>query len=377
MDFDLTDEQKLLRDNVERLAAPSETAAPGPGWSRERWTQFAELGLLALPFSEEDGGLGWGAVETMIVMEAFGKGLVREPYLSTVVIGGGLVRHGCEAPLRGELAGRIASGELVTAFAHTEREARHGLIDVALSARKSAEGYVLDGVKSVVPHGDQADLLFVSAREAGSRHDREGISLFRVDATAKGLTRRAYALADGTPGAEIRLDNVVVPESALIGPPGGAAPLIERVAGEAIAALCSEAVGVMSEICDMTVGYLKTRKQFGRPIGAFQALQHRAADMFIALEQARSMAIYATMMVGESDPAERAAAISAAKVTIGKNGRFIGEQAVQLHGGMGMTMEYRLGAYFKRITAIELTFGDVDHHLRQVAQAGGLDRAVA
>ena len=189
---------------------------------------------------------------------------------------------------------------------------------MALSARKTGEGFVLDGVKSVVPHGDQAELLFVSARTAGERYARDGISLFRVDAKAKGVTRRAYPLADGTPGAEIRLDNVVVPADALVGEAGKGLVLIERVTQEAIAALCAEAVGVMSAMGDMTVTYLKTRKQFGRPIGAFQALQHRAADMFIALEQARSMAVYATMMVGETDPAARAAAISAAKVTIGR-----------------------------------------------------------
>jgi pimeloyl-CoA dehydrogenase small subunit len=377
MDFDLSDEQRLLRDNVERLAAPSEGASPDAGWSRERWLQFGELGLLALPFAEEDGGLGWGAVETMIVMEAFGKGLVREPYLSTVVICGGLVRHGCAEAARKELAKRIAAGDLVAAFAHVEREARHDLSDVALTARQTGEGFVLDGVKSVVPHGDKAELLFVSARTAGERHDRDGVSLFLVEGQAKGVSRRAYALADGTPGAEIRLDNVAVPAAAMIGEVGRAMPLIERVADEAIAALCAEAVGVMSAMCDMTVAYLKTRKQFGRPIGAFQALQHRAADMFIALEQARSMAVYATMMVGESDPAQRSAAISAAKVTIGRNGRFIGEQAVQLHGGIGMTMEYRLGAYFKRMTAIEMMFGDAAHHLRKVADAGGLEREVA
>ena len=377
MDFDLSDEQRLLRDNVERLAARAEAAPSGPAWSRERWKQFAELGLLALPFAEEDGGLGWGAVETMIVMEAFGKGLVREPYLSTVVIGGGLLRHGCGNAVRKELAGRIASGGLVATLAHVEREARHELADVALSARATGESFVLDGVKSVVPDGDQAELLFVSARTAGGRHERDGISLFRVDAKAKGVTRRAYALADGTPGAEIRLDNVVVPADALVGGAGKGLALIEHVTQEAIAALCAEAVGVMSAMGDMTVAYLKTRKQFGRPIGAFQALQHRAADMFIALEQARSMAVYATMMVGESDPAVRSAAISAAKVTVGRNGRFIGEQAVQLHGGIGMTMEYRLGAYFKRMTAINLMFGDADHHLRKVAKAGGLEQNIA
>jgi len=377
MDFDLSEEQRLLRDNVERLAAATDAAPAASGWSRERWKQFAELGLLALPFSEEDGGLGWGAVETMIVMEAFGKGLVREPYLSTVIICGGLARHGCGEAMRKDLASRIASGELIAAFAHVERESRHDLADVALAARQAGDFHVLDGVKSVVPHGASADLVFVSARSEGGRHDRDGVSLFLVDAKAKGVSRRAFALADGTPGAEIRLDNVSVPASALIGVAGKAAPLIERVADEAIAALCAEAVGVMSAMCDMTVSYLKTRKQFGRPIGAFQALQHRAADMFIALEQARSMAVYATMMIGESDPAQRSAAASAAKVTIGKNGRFIGEQAVQLHGGIGMTMEYRLGAYFKRMTAIEMMFGDVDHHLRKVAKAGGLERAVA
>ncbi|MBV9112559.1 MAG: acyl-CoA dehydrogenase family protein [Hyphomicrobiales bacterium] len=377
MDFDLSDEQRLLRDNVERLSAPTEAAPQGTAWSRERWKQFAELGLLALPFDEADGGLGWGAVETMIVMEAFGKGLVREPYLSTVVIGGGLVRHGCGDAVRKELAGRIASGELVVAFAHVEREARHELADVALSARKTTEGFVLDGVKSVVPHGDEAELLFVSARTGGERHARDGISLFRIDAKAKGVTRRAYGLADGTPGAEVRLDNVVVSADMLVGEVGKALPLIERVTDEAIAALCAEAVGVMSVMCDMTVSYLKTRKQFGRPIGAFQALQHRAADMFIGLEQARSMAVYATMMATENDPAQRSAAISAAKVTIGRNGRFIGEQAVQLHGGIGMTMEYRLGAYFKRMTSIGLMFGDADHHLRKVAKAGGLEQITA
>jgi alkylation response protein AidB-like acyl-CoA dehydrogenase len=374
MDFDLTDEQRLLRDNVERLAAPAEGAKPDAAWSRERWTQFAELGLLALPFAEEDGGLGWGAVETMIVMEAFGKGLVREPYLSTVIIGGGFARHGCAEAERKEIASAISAGELIAAFAHQEREARYALTDVALSARPDGDGFRLDGVKSVVPHGDTADLVFVSARTEGTRHDREGLSLFRVDGKAQGLSRRAFTLADGSQGAEIRLDDVHLPASALVGAAGKAAPLIERVADEAIAALCAEAVGVMSAICDMTLAYLKTRKQFGRPIGSFQALQHRAADMFIALEQARSMAVYATMMVGESDAALRSAAVSAAKVTIGKTGRFIGEQAVQLHGGIGMTMEYRLGAYFKRMTAIEMMFGDVDHHLRKVARAGGLEK---
>ena len=376
MDFDLTDEQRLLRDNVERLAASGD-AEPAGGWSRDRWAKFAELGLLALPFSEEDGGLGWGPVETMIVMEAFGKGLVREPYLSTVVICGGLVRHGCAPATRKELAGRMASGELLAAFAHIEREARHDLIDVSVAARKRGGNLVLDGVKSVVPNGDSGDTLFVSARTSGTRHAREGVSLFLIDANAKGITRRAFTLADGTRGAEIRFDQVAAPASSLIGKEGEAASLIERVADEAIAALCAEAVGVMSAICEMTVAYLKTRKQFGRPIGSFQALQHRAADMFIALEQARSMAVYATMMIGEVDSAQRSAAVSAAKVTIGRNGRFIGEQAVQLHGGIGMTMEYRLGAYFKRMTAIEMMFGDVDHHLRKVAEAGGLERAVA
>jgi pimeloyl-CoA dehydrogenase small subunit len=376
MDFDLTDEQRLLRDNVERLAASGD-AEPAGGWSRDRWAKFAELGLLALPFSEEDGGLGWGPVESMIVMEAFGKGLVREPYLSTVVICGGLVRHGCAPATRKELAGRIASGELLAAFAHIEREARHDLIDVSVAARKRGGNLVLDGVKSVVPNGDSADMLFVSARTSGTRHAREGVSLFLIEAKAKGITRRAFTLADGTRGAEIRFDQVAASASSLIGKEGEAGPLIERVADEAIAALCAEAVGVMSAICEMTVAYLKTRKQFGRPIGSFQALQHRAADMFIALEQARSMAVYATMMIGEADPAQRSAAVSAAKVTIGRNGRFIGEQAVQLHGGIGMTMEYRLGAYFKRMTAIEMMFGDVDHHLRKVAEAGGLERAVA
>jgi pimeloyl-CoA dehydrogenase small subunit len=379
MDFELSEEQRLLKDSVERLltdrygfeARKMYMQEPG-GFSRELWRTYAELGLLGLGFDERHGGSGGGPVETMIVAEAFGRALALEPFLATVLLAGGLLRHaGSEEHCRA-LVPKIAAGELMLAFAHCERQARYDLADVATTARRDGAAFMIDGTKSLVLHGDSADKIIVSARLAGDRREREGIGLFLIDARSPGLTRRGYQTVDGQRAAEISLAQVRVDPDAAIGEPGAALPLIERVVDAGLAALAAEAVGAMQAMHELTVDYLKTRRQFGVPIGNFQVLQHRAADMLIALEQARSMAMFATMMADEPEAAERHKAIAAAKVQIGRSGRLIGHGAVQLHGGIGMTMEYKVGHYFKRVTAIDTLFGDADHHIVALARSDGL-----
>ncbi|HEY0420022.1 MAG TPA: acyl-CoA dehydrogenase family protein [Acetobacteraceae bacterium] len=377
MDFDFSDDQRLLKDSVDRLVADrygfesrKKFSQQPEGWSRELWAQYAELGLLGVRFDEKHGGFGGGPVETMIVMEAFGRGLVLEPYFATVILGGGLIRAAGSPAQQDAWLPRIAGGTLLLAFAHLERASRFNMADVQATAVQRNGKWVLNGEKGVVLNGDTADMLLVTARTSGGRTDRDGIGLFLVDARAQGVTRTGYPTQDGGRAAEIGLANVEATE--VLGDPGGALPVVERVVDEAIAALCAEAVGAMEEMHVATVDYLKTRKQFGRAIGEFQVLQHRSVDMFVALEQARSMAMFATVMSGEPDPVARRRAISAAKVQIGKSGKLIGEEAVQLHGGIAMTMEYKVGHYFKRMTMIEKLFGDTAHHQQQVAELGSL-----
>jgi pimeloyl-CoA dehydrogenase small subunit len=374
MDFELSDEQKLLKDSVARLLGDhygfeARKRYAQEGFSRAMWAQYAELGLLALPFDEKYGGIGGSAVDTMLVMEAFGRALVIEPYLATVVLSGSLLRLGGNGEQRDAYLPRIAAGELTMAFAHPEPQARYTLSDVKTTARKDGGSYILDGAKTLVLHGDSANTFIVSARISGSQRDTSGLALFIVDADASGLIRRGYATNDGQRAAELTLANVRVPAGAVLGAPGNTYPLIEKVIDIAIAAQCAEAVGAMSIMHEMTVDYLKTRKQFGLPIGSFQVLQHRAAEMLIALEQARSMAMLAAITAEDEDAAARGRAISAAKVQICNSGRLIGQQATQLHGGIGMTMEYAVGHYFKRVTAIAATFGDAAHHLDVLAKA--------
>ncbi|HEY0328912.1 MAG TPA: pimeloyl-CoA dehydrogenase small subunit [Rhodopseudomonas sp.] len=379
MDFDLSEEQRLLKDSVEGLlktsydfdARKKYQAEPG-GWSKSVWSKLAEQGLLGLPFSEDDGGFGAGSVETMIVMEALGKALVVEPYLATVVLGGGFLRRGGSAAQKAEHLPGIVDGSKTLAFAQLEKTSRYDLGDVSTTAKKTGDGYVIDGEKFVVLNGEAADTLLVTARSAGGQRDRAGIGVFLVPANAKGVAIKGYPTQDGLHAADISFTGVEVGAEAAIGDPENALPLIERVVDDARAALCAEAVGAMDESLKTTVEYLKTRTQFGVPIGSFQVLQHRAADMFVALEQARSMALFATMASDFDDAAARANAVAAAKVQIGKSAKFVGEQAIQLHGGVGMTMEYKIGHYFKRLTMIEATFGDADFHLRRVSAAGGL-----
>jgi pimeloyl-CoA dehydrogenase small subunit len=384
MDFDLSEEQRLLQQSLDRLLADryafEQRKAYGQqaeGWSRELWAQYAELGLLGLPFAESQGGSGGGPVETMLAMEAFGRALALEPFFATVVLGGGFLRHGGTAEQRAALIPKIAEGGLILAFAHTERQARWNIADIATTARRDGAGWRLDGEKGVVLHGDSADKLIVTARTGGGRRDRDGVGAFIVDADAAGVSRRGYPTQDGRRAAEVTLAGVRVGPEAVLGEPGAALPLVERVVDEAIAALCAEAVGAMAVMHELTVDYLKTRRQFGREIGSFQVLQHRAVDMLVALEQARSMAMFATMMAAEENAAERRQALSAAKVQIGRSGRLVGQQAIQLHGGIGMTMEYKVGHYFKRVTIIDMTFGDADHHLRDLGRRGATPAMVA
>ncbi len=378
MDFDLSEEQRLLKESVDGLLANSydfesrkKYAAEKGGYSKAQWSKFAEQGLLGLPFSEEDGGFGSGPVETMIVMEAMGRALVLEPYLATVILGGGFLRHGGSAAQKQAYLPGIIDGSKTMAFAQLEKNSRYDLADVATTAKKKGDGWVIDGEKFVVLHGDTADTLVVTARTKGGQRDKTGIGAFLVPANAKGVTIKGYPTQDSLRAADITFTNVEVGADAAIGNPENTLPLIERVVDDARIALCAEAVGAMEESLKTTMQYIKERKQFGVAIGTFQVLQHRGADMFVALEQARSMSYLATMAGNIDDANERAKSVAAAKVQIGRSARYVGQQSIQLHGGVGMTMEFKIGHYFKRLTMIESLFGDADFHLRRVADAGG------
>ncbi len=377
MDFDFTAEQRMLKDSVDRLVAErydfeqrTRYLASADGWSREMWNLYAEMGLLGLPFAQADGGFGGGPVDTMIVMEAIGRGLVLEPYFATIILAGGCLRIGANPTQRASLIPAISAGELLVSFAHGESQARYELANVRTTARREGKQWILNGSKRFVINGDKADKLIVSARVRGEQRDRDGLALFLVDAQASGVTRRGYLTQDHLRAADVQLSNVRAHDAELIGEAGNALPIIARTVDGALAAVCAEAVGVMAKAHELTVDYLKTRKQFGVSIGSFQALQHRAVDMLIMIEQARSMALFATMMADEPDPIERGKAMSAAKIQIGKSARYVGEQAVQLHGGIGVTEECHAGHYFRRLTMLELLLGDTDHHLAALARQG-------
>jgi pimeloyl-CoA dehydrogenase small subunit len=375
MDFELTDEQRLLRESVDRLLADHYGfaqrrgyLAKPEGWSTALWSRYAEQGLLGLPFDEEYGGFGGGAIEVMLVMEAFGRVLALEPYLATVVLAGTALRLAGSEAQKSAILPQVAEGHMTLAFGHGERQARYDLTDVLTTAKPTARGWVLDGAKSVVLHGDGAARLIVSARIAGERDDPDGIGLFLIDAKATGVARRSYPMRDGTRAAEISLSGVEVARDDALGEPGSAFAVIERVVEAGIAATSAEAVGAMETMHAMTLEYLKTRQQFGKPIGQNQVLQHRSAEMLIALEQGRSMAMLAAMTVDEPDPKERAHNIAMAKVGVGQASRFVAQNAVQLHGGIGMTEEYAVGHYFRRVMVIEHMFGDPAHHLSRLAE---------
>jgi pimeloyl-CoA dehydrogenase small subunit len=373
MDFSYSEEQELLRNSVARFLADTynfetfrKVSRIEPGWRREIWKQFAELGLLGASLPEEYGGLGGAAIETMIVMEAFGRALVVEPYVPTVVIAGGLFRAAGSERQKQEWLPRIASGDAVFAFAFAEPQGRYNLSDLTTTAKRRAEGYVLNGQKAVVIGAPFADALIVTARTAGDRRDTNGVSVFLVDARTNGISRRDYPTMDGLRASEITFENIELPAQNMIGTPDEALLLIEQVVDEAIAAHCAEALGAMRVLQEATVEYARTRKQFGVPIGKFQVLQHRMVDMLMQVEQSASMVLMVTLKLGQST-LERKKATSAAKVQIGKAGRFVGQSAVQIHGGIGMTDELALGHYFKRVAMIDALYGNVDHHLARYA----------
>lgn len=372
MDFNFTSEQDQLRDMVARLMREQydfetrrKIASSEPGWRPEMWSQFAELGLLAAPFTEEEGGFG-GPIETMIMMEEFGKGLVIEPFLQTAVIAGGFLKHaGSDAQKEEHLQG-IIGGEKIFGFAYAEPQGRYNLSDLTTTAKKDGAGHVLNGHKAVAHGGPMATHFVVTARTAGDQRDDKGVGVFIVAKDAKGVTTRDYPTVDGQRASEVYFENVAVGADALIGS-GDDLALVEKVVDEAIAALSAEAVGCMKVLNEATVEYSKQRKQFGVPIASFQVLQHRMVDMFMAAEQAVSMTYMITLKLGEDDT-ERGKAASAAKVQIGKAGKLISQDAVQIHGGMGMTDELNVGHYFKRLTMIGQQFGDVDFHLKRYAK---------
>lgn len=368
MDFDLTDEQRLLADTVADLLdkrydanARLKLLESDLGWSRDIWQQYAQLGLLGLAFGEQYGGAGMGADELAVVMECFGRALVLEPFFSTVIVGGGLVAAAGTPEQKSEILPKVADGSLLLAFAHTEAASRWSLTDVSTSASEDNGAWLLTGEKIAVSGGGTADRLIVSARTS------EGIALFLVD--GEDVTRVGYPMQDGIRGADIRLHDTA---ATLLGTDINAPDVIASVVETATVALCSEAIGSMDRMLWMTVDYLKTREQFGHPIAAFQALQFRAADMFVALEQARSMALLARLALTNDDPDERRRIVQAAKAHIDLAARSIGHEAVQLHGGIGMTMEYPVGHYLKRTTVIAKTFADTATLLEQVGAAGGL-----
>ena len=369
MNFSFTEEQSMLRDALasylaDHYAFEQRRAAikSASGWRPEVWKAFAsDLGILGATFPEELGGLGGGATETLVIMEELGKALVVEPYLATVVIAGGFLNRSGH-PAAAELIGRIIAGEAAFAFAYAEPQGRYALNDVAVTATRQGAGFVLNGQKAVVLGAPWASHLIVTARTGGARREAAGISVFLVDPKASGVVMREDPTVDGGRAAEIAFENVALGADALIGAEGQGLPLIEAVADEATVALCAEACGVLRRLHEGTLEYTKQRKQFGQPIGQFQVLQHRMVDMFIAFEQSVSMTYMATIKLAA--PAdERAKAASAAKVQIGRACRFVGQNAIQLHGGMGMTDEMAIGHYFKRATMIEAQFGATDHHL--------------
>ena len=370
MDFNYTEEQLSLQDTLQRFISRDYTfekrrafSASAAGYSAESWKQFADLGLLSLPFPEDCGGLGGNAVDVMLVMEQFGSGLLLEPYLSTVVTCGGLIRDAASDAIKKELLQQIGAGSLMLSLAAYEAAGRYDLSYVGTTAHERGGSWTLSGRKSVVLDGASAHSFLVSARSGGKVGDRDGISLFLVPRDAAGLTLAAYPTQSGARAADLLLENVVVGADALIGAPSRALPLIERAVDHAIAALCAEAVGIINALNQATLNYLKNRKQFGVAIGTFQALKHKMADMLIAAEQSRSMAIIAAVHADSKDASERHRAIAAAKAYIGQAGRLVGQHAVQMHGGMGVVDELIVSHYFKRLTMIDLTFGDADYHL--------------
>lgn len=375
MDFSYSDEQQMLQDSVQKFVYSQydfdtrrKIIKTDMGFSPEYWSLFAELGWLTVPFKEEDGGFGGSAVDLMVVMEEFGKGMVVEPFLATAVLGGGLISELGSAAQKEAMLASVMDGSLQLAAAYAEPDSRYNLASVGTTARKDGASYLIDGEKVLVLNGPAADKLLLVARTSGAKFDRDGISVFVVDASTAGISKREYTAVDGHRAAEIKLTAVKVSADALLGAEGRALPALERVIDRAALAVSAEAVGAMDCLLKKTVEYTKTRKQFGVAIGTFQALQHRMSEMFIECQLARSIVIMAAMKLDTTAPdADKAKAVAAAKARVGRAMRKVGQESVQLHGGIACTDELDVGHYFKRVTTIENLFGNTDYQLARYA----------
>ena len=372
MDFSFSDEQTLLQESVSRFItndygfeSRQKHSRSDAGYSLENWETFAELGWLGVPFSENHGGFGGGAVETMLMMEEFGKGLVVEPYLATVVACGSALNGFGSEDQKSSFIPEIIDGSKLWALAFAEPQGRFNLADLTTTATANNGSYLLSGHKSVVINGPNANFFIVSVRTSGEQRDETGVSLFIIPSNAKGLSRRDYPTVDGQRASELILDNVELDEANRLGEEGQGLNILQQAIDFATLAIGSEAVGCMEVLYKDTVEYCKNREQFGQPIGKFQVLQHRMVDMFMEHEQSKSLMFMAAMRWDEGYGAEAQKAVSAFKVQVGKSGKFVGQSAVQLHGGMGMTDELNIGHYFKRLTIIDTMFGNVDHHLKR------------
>jgi alkylation response protein AidB-like acyl-CoA dehydrogenase len=374
MDIQLTEEQELLRSSIQRFLREQydfderrKIVATDEGWSRKHWKSFAELGLCAAPFQESSGGLGGGSLATMIVMQEFGRSLVVEPYFETVVLAGGLIEDVGSAEQHETFLPKIMEGDAIWALAWAEGRSRYDFNNVTTTARRQGNKFVLSGTKAAVVGAPWADKLIVSARTSGGPRDRDGVSLFVVDRHSANLHLQGFKTIDGRRAAELTLMNVEVPASQMLGSEGEGVVALEATRNRAIAALCAEAVGAMAELNSATLEYSKTRKQFGVALGTFQVLQHRMVDMFIALEESISLTQHLNLSLASKEPNGSKLA-SGAKTKVGYAARFVAEQAVQLHGGMGMSDELNVGHYFKRISSINVQFGDPAYHLMRYAQ---------
>ncbi len=375
MDFSLNEIQAMLADSVDKFIqneydfdTRQAYAESDKGFSADVWKTFAELGWTAVPFAEDDGGLAGGPADIMVLMQQLARGLVVEPYLANVILAGGILRRAANAEQKERWLQPMISGEFQASLAFTEPQARYRLASIATSATRDGEEWVLDGCKGLVPNGGTADLLIVPARTSGDIDDEQGISLFAVSTDSDGLTRNAYATIDGGRAAEVTLNNVRVADDALLGEVDNGFPVLDATIDEATLAVCAEAVGIMQVLKDKTVEYSKDRSQFGVPIGSFQELQHRMVDMLMACEQAQSLLLWA-VMANASGAEDRKRAVSSIKYLVSTAGRVLGEDAIQIHGGMGVTWELDVAHYFKRLTAICAMFGDADWHLDKLASA--------
>ena len=369
MNFELSEEQKMIQQSVERFVQEKydlpkrvEISSKDPGYNKDYWGSMAELGWLGLPFNEEDGGFGGNQIDTLVIMEQFGKGLVLEPFLANVVLGGGAIQMGGSEELKREILPSLIEGTKQVTLAYAEQQSRFDLEDVATSARQEGDKYIINGQKSMVLNAESADHLVVVTRTSGGQVDEEGITLFLVDSNTKGIEKQNFPTVDGLRASEITLENVEVNTERMIGDIDNGFEILKAVSNNGILALCAEAVGAMEILYKDTVEYTQQREQFDHPLSDFQVLQHRMVDMFMEYEQCKSLLFRATMETIQ-DPEMAQKTIHALKHLIGKSGIFVGENAVQLHGGMGVTEELRIGHFFKRLLVIDSQFGNADFHL--------------